>query len=167
MLKALTVVCLLGLAGLVVSGCSPESQDAWSSDLDFSDLDPRLGDEMDGSYDVWNTLDDRFTSLTLYQTGGTFQGYDNMRRSWSGTISGQHSSSDGTYSGQVNLQTNDGGQQAIIVGNTVIILDYRIGPEGELIEICRKGIAGIFYYGDSSGQIQLLGWIVPCEMPSD
>ncbi len=164
MLKVLTVVCLLGLAGLAVSGgCTPAAKDAWSSDLDFSDMDPRLGEEMDGYYDVFNNLDGRFYGLTLYQTGGTFQGYDNMGRSWSGTISGQHSGSDGTYSGQVNLQTNDGGQQAIIMANTVVIVI--VDAEGN--EICYKGIVGVFYYGDSSGQISLVGWVVPCEMPGD
>lgn len=142
MLKLVTLVCVVGVAGLlIVGGCTPEANKTWSESVDFSEQDEFLQD-MSGTYDVLNNLDERFTTISLYQTGASLQGFDNMRRSWNGTISG---------GGQVNLQTNDGpGGQAIMVGNTL----FFVYP-GETQK--HKGIDAVFYFGDRSGWIQCIG----------
>jgi len=163
MSKLITAVCLFSLVGFVLTGCTPESEESWSGNLDFSDLDPRIG-SVSGTYEISNNIDDRFTTLTILQTGGTLQGYDNMRRSWSGTITGQSDSlTDQTHSGQINLQTSDGPTgQAVIVGKMVVFV-VTVGDE----EVCYAGFDAVFYSGDKSGWIQGMGAIVDCEIEEE
>jgi hypothetical protein len=84
MLKLLPVVCLLGVAGLMlVGGCTPEENKTWSEAADFSN---DLNSDWSGYYAVYSTIDASFTGITIYQSGSSLQGYDNERRSWFGHL---------------------------------------------------------------------------------
>jgi hypothetical protein len=84
MLKLLPVVCLLGVAGLMmVGGCTPEENKTWSESQDFSG---DLNSDWSGYYSVYSTIDAGFTGINIYQSGSSLQGFDNLRRSWFGHI---------------------------------------------------------------------------------
>ena len=161
MFKLLVAICLTGAAGLLlIGGCTPESENTWSEDVSFADVDIRF-DDMTSTYTVSTNIDDRFTSLTLFQTGGTLQGSDNMRRSWRGTIEGTlPSGAAGGSMPRLQIQTSDGPEgQVIIVGNGQIFID--------MFGHCYRGINGQLYSGDKSGSIQLWGPPILCTpLPS-
>ena len=55
MLKLAALVCLLGVAGLImVGGCTPEANKTWSESTDFSG---NLNQDWSGWYEVWTNLD--------------------------------------------------------------------------------------------------------------
>jgi hypothetical protein len=111
MLRLAALVCVLGVAGLlIVGGCTPESNKTWSESTDFSGM---FVTDWSGAYSVATNLDDKFTSMTIYQTGASLQGFDNFRRSWFGSMSGN---------GGVNLETSDGPRGTeVIVGNASLL----------------------------------------------
>ncbi len=158
MFKLLAMICLTGAAGLLlVGGCTPESEDSWSEDVSFADVDDRL-DDMTGTYAVQSiTIDDRFTHLTIFQTGGTLQGYDNMKRSWRGTIEGTAPSGAGGWAvPRLQMQTNDGPEgQTILVGTGEVFMD--------MFGNCYRGIHAMLYVGDKAEEVQLWGSLVDCN----
>ena len=163
MSKLLIWICLLGAAGLVmVGGCTPSVEDSWSENLDFGGMDPRVN-TVNGTYLIFNDLDERFTVLTLFMTGGTVQGHDNMRRSWRGTAYGDiPPGASSTYSEFLGfqIQTNDGPEGQVVLAGTVYI--YVIpGP------ICFRCLHGVMYQGDLSGVFDSLGPEVPCVLEED
>ncbi len=158
MYRLLAAICLTGVAGLfLVGGCTPESENTWSENLSFANVDPRMAD-MTGTYDITNQIDDRFITLTVFQTGGTLQGYDNMRRTWRGTIDGSSPSGNSSYvHPRLQLETSDGPEgQVVIVANGQIFVD--------LTGTCYIGIDGHFYSGEKSGWIQGTGPAVVCDL---
>ena len=159
MFRLLAAICLTGVAGLLlVGGCTPESENSWSENLDFGDIDPRLAD-MSGTYSMSTNIDDRFTSLTIYQTSGSLQGYDNMRRSWRGSIAGSQPPGAGGFAAwpQLQLQTNDGPEgQVILTGTGNIFVD--------MFGNCYQGIEGSIYSGEMSGTFSGWGPVIPCVL---
>jgi len=121
MLRLVISICLLGVAGLViVGGCTPEADRTWSESTDFSTfVDPNIS----SVYAVTSTLDDRFTTMTLYQSGSTLQGFDNMRRTWHGSMNAN---------AQVHLETSDGPDgREVIVGMHEIYMGTNIAIHGQ------------------------------------
>jgi hypothetical protein len=162
MSKLVTLICLLGVAGLLmVGGCTPESENTWSESLDFSALDPRLN-TVSGTYWI-SCFDDRFTTLTLFQTGNTVQGHDNMRRTWRGTAYGVlPPDATSSYGGGLGfeIQTNDGPEgQVVLAGHGKIVMDITM--------TCYRCLEGVMYQGDLSGSFDSLGPVVPCELEAE
>jgi hypothetical protein len=114
MLKLVPVICLLGAASLVlVCGCTPEANKTWSESQNFGDY--LLGD-WSGTYSVSSSLDASFASITIYQTGGSLQGFDNLKRTWAGTIVAA------TNPG-INLETKDpDGSAEVLAGHFELVL---------------------------------------------
>jgi len=157
MSKLLATICLLGIAALFMSGgCTPEANKTWSGNVNFDEMDERIAD-MSGTYYVENDVDTSFTTLSLYQTGGSLQGYDNLRRSWNGSMSGGDPvivvpTTTQLSAGQINLQTSDG-PQAVLSGNAGIYTDM-LGNE-------YKAFNGVIYFGGASGSFLAIGPGIP------
>jgi len=145
MLKVAISVCLLGVAWLVIiGGCTPEADKTWSESDDFSGWQ---NSDWSGWYSVWSSIDGRFTGITLYQTGSSLQGYDNMRRTWSGTITpGQ--------TPPCNLETSDGPSGTeVLAGNFELI--PTLDPEWFYL-----GCIGQHWASPKTGEFELLGPLV-------
>jgi hypothetical protein len=160
MSKLLIWICLLGATGLImVGGCTPESDDTWSESLDFGGMDPRVN-TVNGTYIMYNDVDERFTTLTLWMTGSTVQGSDNMRRNWRGTAFGDvPPGATETYSEFLGfqIQTNDGPEGQVVLAGTVYIYVDIFGN-------CYRCIHGVMYSGDASGSFDSLGPSIPCDL---
>jgi hypothetical protein len=141
-------------------GCTPEANKTFS-DVNFDEMDLRLAD-MSGTYFVENDVDTSFTTISLYQTGGSLQGYDNLRRTWNGSMSGGDPvvvipTTAQLNAGQINLQTSDG-PQAILAGNAGFYTD--------LVGNKYKAFTGVYYVGGASGSFIAIGPGVPAEEPT-
>ena len=140
MLKLAALVGLLAVAGLImVGGCTPEANRTWSESTDFSGLQV---EDWSGPYVVSASLDEEFTSLNIYQTGSSLQGFDNFRRSWFGSISASTSPA-------VNLETSDGPRGTeVFVGNAYIVTTLT----GSF-----KGMGGTHWASPRTGTIEMVG----------
>ncbi len=140
MLRLAALVCVLGVAGLlIVGGCTPESDRTWSESTDFSDYQVS---DWSGPYTVTASLDDEFTNMNIYQTGSSLQGFDNFRRSWFGSLSAS------TTPG-LNLETSDGPRGTeVIVGNFVLF---------ETLAGTFKGAQGTHWASPRTGVIEMMG----------
>jgi hypothetical protein len=145
MLKLAALVCLLGVAGLIiVGGCTPEANRTWSESTDFSGFQV---EDWSGPYAVSASLDEEFTSLNIYHTGSSLQGFDNFRRSWFGSISAA------TSSPAVNLETSDGPRGTeVFVGNAYIVVTLT----GSF-----KAMGGTHWASPRTGTIEMLGLGIP------
>lgn len=164
MSKLVILICLLGVVGLLmVGGCTPESENTWSESLDFSHLDPRTN-TVNGTYYISTDVDDRFTVLTLFQTGSTVQGHDNVRRSWRGTAYGVMSpEATSSYGGALGfeIQTNDGPEGQVVMAGTAYIY------QNPITLVCYRCLEGVIYKGELSGTFDSTGPSVPCELEEE
>lgn len=167
MSKLLVTICLLGIAAsLMIGGCTPDDGKTWSESADFSELDVRFGGNISGSYEVDQAVEDNFVIITLIQTGSTIQGYDNMGRSWLGTLSG--SADPMTVTGEddefpttinqsggntLNLQTGTGTKTTIVAAMEIFAVETLSGV------VHYTGFAGMIYKGERTGYIEALGRI--------
>jgi hypothetical protein len=172
MSRLLATICLLGMAAFFLSGgCTPEANKTWSETADFSELDVRFGGNISGTYEVDQSLQSDFVLITLVETGSSVQGYDNMGRSWFGSLSGSvdptitvhddvPTSSNPSGGNTMNLETSDDprGRYVIIASMEIIVVMTLAGPE------CHTGFMGQFYTEQASGYIEGLGRVVPCEI---
>jgi len=157
MLRLVISICLLGVAGLViVGGCTPEADRTWSETADVTFL---LGgaeyDNITGTYTVTASLDKRFTSMTLYHTGSTLQGFDNMRRTWMGSISGwvgSDSQTAATGGGIINLETSDGPSGTEVIVGNVALVGGSFGIVGQHWASPRTGTIQMVYMGSSEDE---------------
>ena len=145
MLKLVAVVCLLSVAGLVmVGGCTPEENKTWSESQDFGDY---LVQDWSGPYSVTSNLDGRFTSITIYQSGTSLQGFDNMRRSWFGHLTASDVP-------QVNLETSDGPSGTEVVVGTAGLIPTLIAG------VYQMAITGEHWATPKTGVIDMLGPLI-------
>ena len=142
MSKLLPMICLLAVSAFLMSGgCTPEENQTWSEVADFS---TSSYEDWSGWYEAGSSLDSDFVSITIYHTGSSIQGFDNMGRSWFGHIV----PGDGPA---VNIETSDGPRGVqVLAGNFYLI--PTMDPE-----IFILGCGGQHRTTSMSGQFALVG----------
>lgn len=125
MSKLLSTICLLAVSAFLLSGgCTPEANKTWSEN---ADLAWEYGDmviyDWSGPYMfLYDDAGGGMDSMTLFQTGTSMQGFDNLGRTWNGYITGStgpvvfdadFNEENTTGGGQMNIETGDGGSEVL------------------------------------------------------
>jgi hypothetical protein len=160
MSKLLTTICLLAASAFLMSGgCTPEANKTWSENADLAwEYGSMIIYDWSGPYQfLYDHVDNGISTMTLFQTGTSMQGYDNYGRTWNGYITGKTGPTvlnadlqqeNTTGGGQVNIETGDGGSE-VLTGWVGVYTN----PDGGT----QKAVGGQHYTSGASGSFMMAG----------